>query len=329
MSGAGVEENMTLNLTPLVLENRLRARLKFKQLQLLVMVAEHNNILRAAQVLNMAQPAATKTIRELEQTLGMDLFDRTSRGVTTTLFGEVVVRHAKLILSQLRHASEELVSLNTGTTGKIAVGTLLAAAPTLLPRAIVLLKKERPNINIQVVEGTNDKLMPMLRVGDLDMVVGRLPEYRERDGLSQEVLYYEPVSIVARKDHPLAGRGELTLADLMDEEWILPPPQTSLRRQIETAFRKAGLQPPIKTVESVSILTNHTLLLETDMVAAMPYQVVQSQPGLVRLPVNLRTALGPVGITLRTGVDLTPAATYFAGALRRVAKDVSADREMN
>lgn len=310
-------------MTPLVLENHLLSRLKLKQLKLLVTVGEQKNILRAAQVLNMAQPAATKTIREIEATLGVALFERSSRGVAPTLYGEIIIRHAKLILSQLRHASEELLSLQEGTTGKIAVGTLLAAAPTLLPRSIALLKKERPNIIISVVEGTNDKLMPMLRVGDLDLVLGRLPEYREREGLTQEVLYYEPVCIVARRDHPLANRTDLTMADLADQEWILPPPQTSLRRQIESAFRKAGIEPPSRAVESVSVLTNHTLLMETDMVACMPFQVVETQEQLCRLPISLKAALGPVGVTLRSAPSLTPAALYFLGALRRVAAEMN------
>jgi DNA-binding transcriptional LysR family regulator len=310
-------------MTPQALENRLEARLKFKQLKLLVTAGEQKNILRAAQLLNMAQPAATKTIRELETALGVPLFERSSRGVTPTLYGEVIIKHAKLILSQLRHVTDDILSLQDGTTGKITVGTLLAAAPTLLPRSIALLKKERPNVSFSVVEGTNDKLMPMLRVGEMDLVLGRLPEHREREDLVQEVLYYEPVSVVARKDHPLASREKLTLVDLADEEWILPPPQTSLRRQIEFSFRKSGVEPPSRGVESVSILANHTLLLETDMIGVMPYQVGEMQHGLVRLPVNFKTAAGPVGITLRKNVELTSATTHFIDVLRKVAKDMT------
>ena len=311
-------------LSPIALENRLEARLKLKQLRLLVRAGEQHNILRAAQLLNMAQPAATKIIRDLESALGVSLFDRSSRGVTPTLYGEVIIKHSKLILAQLRHASEEIMSIKEGTTGKVTVGTLLAAAPTLLPRSILKLKQERPNISFNVVEGTNDMLMPMLRVGDLDLVLGRLPEYREREGLAQEVLYYEPVSIVARRDHPLAARETLTLAELVNEEWILPPPQTSLRRQFDAGFRKAGLEPPVRAVESISILSNHTLLLESDMIGVMPYQVVEAQHGLVRLPINFKIAAGPVGITLRNNAELTPAAASFVDILRKVASEMNA-----
>ncbi|RJF96392.1 LysR family transcriptional regulator [Sphingomonas cavernae] len=310
-----------------VVENRLLARLKLRQLKLLIAVGEQRNILRAATLLNVAQPAATKMIRDLEATLDMQLFERSSRGVTPTLYGDVIIRHAKLILSQVRHASEELLSLREGTTGKIAVGTLLAAAPSLLPRSIVALKRERPGITVSLVEGTNDKLMPMLRVGDLDLVVGRLPEFREREGLVQEVLYEEPVSIVVRKGHPLAELSVVKLADLQAQEWIMPPPETSLRRQLEQSFRKAKLELPVRAVESVSILANYTILRETDMVAAVPYQVADAQPDLVRLPVNFDIGYGPIGVTLRSGGDTSPATNYFLAMLRRVAAESVADLE--
>jgi DNA-binding transcriptional LysR family regulator len=249
--------------------------------------------------------------------------------VAPTLYGDIIIKHAKLILAQLRHASEELLSLQEGITGKITVGTLLAASPVLLPHSIAITRRERPGISITVVEGTNDKLMPMLRVGDLDLVVGRLPEYREREKLMQEALYSEPVPIVARQGHPLSKRAKLTLADLADADWILPPQQTSLRRQIEIAFRKAGAEPPTRAIESLSILANHTLLLESDMVAAMPYQVVDTQSGLCRLPVSIETALGPVGISVREDEELTPAAAYFCSVLRRVASQIAESQLMS
>ncbi|WP_308910465.1 LysR substrate-binding domain-containing protein [Pseudokordiimonas caeni] len=306
-------------------ENFLVSRLKLKQLKLLTVVAQEGNILKASQILNIAQPAATKNIRELEETLGITLFDRTSRGVTPTPYGEVMIKHAKLVLAQLRHASEELTSLEEGTAGRIFVGTLLAASSALLPRAVALLKKERPGVGVTIVEGTNDKLMPSLRTGDLDIVLGRLPVYREREGLAQEVLYKDPISIVARKGHPLAERSSLTLKDLAGAEWIMPSPQTTLRRQIVTAFLNEGLEPPADLVESVSIMVNHALLVSTDMVAAMPFEVANVYPDLVKLSIHLASADSEVGATMRAGTELSPAAGHFMAVLRRVAKDIAAE----
>lgn len=305
--------------------NFLLSRLKLRQLRLLTAVADEGTVLKGAQALNIAQPAATKTIKELEEALGVQLFERSSRGMTPTDSGEVMIKHAKLILAQLRHASEELQSLGEGLSGRVYVGTLLAASPTLLPRAMTLLRQRRPGIAVTVTEGTIDRLMSGLRTGDIDIVLGRLPEYREREGLEQEVLYLDSISIVASKDHPLANKRNLELADLVDQAWIMPPPQTSLRRQLDYAFRREDIDPPAHVVESVSILANHSLLVNSDMIAAMPHQVALTQHGLTILPVKVEAASSRIGATTRTTTALSAAAHYFLNIVREVAAEIRAE----
>lgn len=306
-------------------ENFLLSRLKLRQLRLLTAVAEEGTVLRGSQVLNIAQPAATKSIKELEDALGVQLFERSSRGVTPTDFGHVMIRHAKLILAQLRHASEEMQSLDEGLSGRVYVGTLLAASPSLLPRTLTLLRERRPGIAVTVTEGTIDRLMPSLRTGDIDVVLGRLPEHREREGLDQELLYLDSISIVARAAHPLVKRKEISLVELVDQAWIMPPPQTSLRRQLDFAFRSEGIEPPVDVIESVSILTNHSLLIATDMVAAMPTQVASVQAGLCILPIVVDAASSRIGATTRGSAALSAAADYFMSVVREVASDIRAE----
>jgi len=303
-------------------ENFLLGRLKLRQLRLLTAIADEGTVLKGSQALNIAQPAATKSIKELEDALGVQLFDRSSRGVTPTDFGKVMIKHAKLILTQLRHAGEELQSLEEGLSGRVHVGTLLAASTSLLPRALARLREQRPGIAVTVTEGTIDRLMPALRTGDLDVVLGRLPEYREREGLKQDVLYLDTVAIMVRADHPLTKRASLTLADLVDQAWVMPPPQTSLRRQIDAAFRHEGLEPPHDVIESVSILTNHGLLMNTDMIAAMPHQVGAGQAGLTILPVVLEGAISRIGATTHAHVELSAAARYFMDIIHEIAGEI-------
>ena len=305
------------------LEYHLLSRLKFKQLKLLVTVDKQRNILGASKELNMAQPAATKYIRDLEEIFEAELFKRSSRGVTPTVYGEVVINHAKLILSQIQHVSEEITSLKQGITGRIKVGTLLAASPLLIPECLLVLKKERPTIYVTVIEGTNDILMPALRNGELDVVIGRLPEFREREDLQQNILYNEPVSVVVRQGHPLTRKKSLSFKDISNQDWILPLAQTSLRRQIEFEFRNAGFEPPADAVESISILTNHKLLIDTDMIAVMPYQVADNYSDLVRLPISLESAMSPIGITTRIGSDHSPTLSYFIETLKKVSKEMT------
>ena len=305
------------------LENHLLHRLKFRQLRLLIAVDEQRNILRASEQLNIAQPAATKTIRELEDVLGVSLFDRSSRGVAPTLYGEVVINHAKLILSQVRQISEDITSISHGVTGHINIGTLLAASTTLIPQSVLQLKKERPNITVTIIEGTNDKLMPALRTGDIDLVVGRLPEFRERKGISQDVIYDEPIAIVVRKDHPLATNSKLSFAELKGYDWILPPSTTSLRRQIESEFRNARLEPPQQSIESISILTNFKLLTETDMIAAMPMHVVNNNDDLTSLSITFKAATSAIGVSHRTKNTPSKAVSHFIETLKSVAKEMN------
>lgn len=314
---------------PSDIERHLISRLKIKHLKLLVTVGEQNNIFRASQLLNMAQPAVTKTIRDMENALELTLFNRSSRGVTPTPCGEVLIKHAKLILAQVRHVSEELVSLQEGVSGHINVGTLLAASPALLPKSLAAMKDERSTISITVVEGTNDMLIPKLLIGELDVVVGRLPEIQDEEAVASTPLYYEPVSLVVRRGHPLLSRSKLTLKHLVEEGWILPSEGTVLRREIDNAFHAAGLPVPHNYIESVSMLTNRTLLMETDMIAVMPDEVMKAYEEvdlLRRLPIRVKTDLGPVGYTVRAGHEFTPAVRFFLDTLQRTAKHLGKSR---
>mgnify|MGYP005990224379 CR=1 FL=1 len=312
-------------MTPDLLERHLLSRLKFKYLQLLVTVGEQRNILKSAQIHNMAQPAATKIIRDIESALNLELFTRSSRGVTPTLYGEVLIKHAKLILSQAKHASEELASLQGGLSGRVTVGSLLAASATLLPNAIAELKTNRPRVSISVTESTADKLIEYLKIDDLDMVVGRMPDIPDEDGISNEVLYHEPVVVVTRANHPLQAHKNLSLKDLVDQEWILPPRETLLRKEIDSAFHEQGLDVPHNPIESVSILTNRALLKNSDSISALPLQVVLTyeEIGLLkRLDLPLIIEPGPIGITTRAERNLPPAAEYLVDALRNESEKI-------
>ena len=303
-------------------------RISVRHLRLVTTIAEVGSMVRAGEAIGMTQPAVSKTIRDLERDLGVALFERGNRGVTPTSYGEALVRHAQRVLAQLEHASEELNDLAHGAGGRVAIGTLLAASAWLLPKAIARLRAERPRVIVDVVEGTNDRLQPMLLRGDLDMVVGRLSEFRHRAGLQQEPIYSEEILILARPGHRLAGRSDLRLADLQDADWILPPPETTLRRQLEKAFFDAGLDPPHCVVQSISHLTNRRLICESDLIGAWPRGVAVddlAQGRLVSLPVPLNEAPWPVGVSTRKLVRLSPAAEALLSALRAAGGEPEED----
>ncbi len=299
---------------------RLERHLSLRHLTLIDAIAREGTLLGASQAVGLTQSAVTKALQEVEAVLGTRLFDRSNRGVLPTQAGEVLVAHARLVLTQLRHAGQELEDLASGSGGRVAVGILVSAAVTLLPRAIAQVRQARPSLAVRVVEGTNDVLMPMLRSGELDLVVGRLSSFSSGAGIAEETLCDDIARIVVRAGHPLLARKGLRLADLLDESWILPPHETSMRRQIDEAFRADGLPPPANSVESVSILTNRSLVLLADYLVVWPVQLARFEAGqglVAALDVPLPATARPIGISTRRGARLSPAAETLIAALRR------------
>ncbi len=308
------------------ISRKIISRLKLRQLKLVVAIDDMKTLRAASEHIGMSQPAATQSLRELEDALGCQLFKRTNRGVETTRYGIVLVRHARAIMAHLRHAGDELADLESGAGGRVIVGTLLASSAYVLPSAILRMREKRPNVVIKVIEGTNDILMPKLLRGDIDFVVGRLSEHRYRQGIEQHFLYDEDIVIFTSPANPLANRALLSLAELAELDWILPPVETTLRSQLEKLFFDAGLQPPRCAIESTSWLTNRFLWKNSSLIGVAPAHTVRemiNRGELAVLKVNHGTRLGPVGISTRTGAELSTAVTCFIDELKQTCLELN------
>jgi DNA-binding transcriptional LysR family regulator len=297
----------------------LDGRLKLRHLVLVVAIADHGSVLRAAEHLHLAQPAATRGLRELERILDVQLFTRGPRGMTPTLFGEAFTEHARAVLAELRRAGERITGLADAQVGTVTIGTLLAGSNVLLPRAIAALKAARPGITVIVQEATFDAQVPRLLDGEIDLILGRLNPIDDLRGLRQITLYGEPVRLVARHGHPARSRPGLGLRDLTGYPWVLPLERTALRHELEQVFRDQGLRLPSDLVECTSILTVRTLVRDTDMIAALPDLVARTDTGIAPLPVPLEPVRRQVGVTLPAGRSLTPSARLMLDHLREQA----------
>jgi molybdate transport repressor ModE-like protein len=303
--------------------DRALTRLKLRQLRLLVAVGNHGSIQNAARELGISQPAATKMIQDLEIDFEVTLFTRTNRGVVPTVFGDTLIRHGKLIFAQVSNAAQELDDLNEGNSGRVVVGTLLAASTKLLPAAIATVLRDRPKIAIKINEGTNEILMPALLSGEIDLVVGRLPTHRYRDKLQQETLFEDRVTAVVGNNHPLAGIKSLPFGRIKPFGWILPPVETTLRRQIDQFFVKQDQYAPPFAIESVSYLANRAMLQSNDWIGLMPAEVVRvdiENGILTELDWDVPFGQSPIGLTYRNDNSLSPAANAFKDALHIAAK---------
>ncbi|MFI0486943.1 LysR substrate-binding domain-containing protein [Actinomadura sp. 9N215] len=302
----------------------LNGRLKLRHLVLVVAIADQGSVLRAAEHLHLAQPAVTRSLREVENILGVELFTRGPRGVTPTMFGDAFTEHARAVLAELRRAGERITGLADGQVGTVTIGTLLAGSNVLLPRAIAALKADRPGITVIVQEATFDAQVPRLLDGEIDLILGRLNPIGDLRGLRQITLYGEPVRLVARRGHPARARRDLRLADLLDYPWVLPLEQTALRAELEQVFRGEGLVPPGNLVECTSVLTVRTLVRDTDMIAALPELVARTDADIAPLPVPLEAVRRQVGVTLPAHRAPTPSARLMLDHLRAEAAEITA-----
>jgi DNA-binding transcriptional LysR family regulator len=290
---------------------------------LLIAIGDEGNIHRAAEILRVSQPAASKLLKDLEDALGVTLFERLPRGMRPTWYGEAMIRHARMALSNLAQAGSELEALKTGRFGEVTVGAITGPALSLLPQAVAIVAREQPNLRVQLVVESSDVLLERLVQSKLDIMVGRLSETHDKTNLSYERLADEPVCAVARPNHPLLGHPSLTLQHLEDAPWIVPALGSVLRHRFELMFQEAGLSVPPQLIETSSILFTTKMLQESDFVAVIPTEVARyyTSYGMVSiLPIKLSCTMDAFGIILRKDWLLSPAAKVVLRALQSAAR---------
>jgi DNA-binding transcriptional LysR family regulator len=300
----------------------LDGRLKLRHLVLVDALTEHGSVVRAAAGLRVTQPVVTRGLRDLEEILGVTLYERGPRGISPTIFGTAFTEHARAVLAQLSQASRHVAELSQGDRGTVTVGTHLAGSNLLLPRAIAQLKLDHPNVTVIVHEATPETLLADLEAGRVDFIVGRLTTAPSRPTTVHQTLYDEPIRLVARADHPASALPDLTLADLLAFPWILPGTETELRRELEEVFGRSALPLPTDRVECTSILTVRQLLIETDMVAALPMLIAHDDSRVTVLSVSLEPMSHTVGLTLPADRSASPSAAALLGRLQAVAAEM-------
>ncbi|WP_245773487.1 LysR substrate-binding domain-containing protein [Pseudonocardia ammonioxydans] len=300
----------------------LDGRMKLRHLVLVDALSERGSVVGAAAALHVTQPVVTRRLHELEAILGVALYERGPRGITPTEFGLAFTDHARAVLAQLTQAVRHVEEIADATRGHVVAGTHLAGSNLLIPRAIVHLKRRHPDLGVTVREGTPESLLIDLTAGRVDVVVGRLGG-PGAENIRRTPLYDEKIQIITGARHPLAVREQVTLDDLEGYPWILPGSETRLRQELEAYFAGHGLEPPRNRVETTSFLTVRQLLIETDMIAALPGLIGADDPRLTALPISLEGVGHSVGMTLATDRRLSPATQALVTSLRTVAAEIA------
>lgn len=292
--------------------------MKLNQLRDIVAVAERGSLRAAARHLDLAQPALTRSVRDLERELGAPLFERRARGMILTPMGAAFVRRANAVLSEVRRAREEVEQLHGGTRGEVVAGLSMVALTALLPKALSQFRARYPNVQLHLIEGWYTTLENALRDGSMDFYVGPEPVQAPPGDLVQELLFENVRIVLGRKGHPLGDAR--SLSQLIDAEWATTSVTFKAEEEFSELFSRFDLPAPKLALRSQSALTLMSSLAASDLLAMVPIQWIQSPwvgDQLERIPVRESLRAPSIVTIRRAGLPLTPAAEYLLDLMRR------------
>jgi len=300
----------------------LRVRLKLRHLQLFAALDAYRNLHRASAFLGMPQPAASRLLSEIEEGLGVQLFERLPRGITPNIFGEVMIRRAHMILSELGSAREELDALTLGNTGTVRVGTVDGPAIGLIVPAVLRTRERHPLMRIDVTTGTSDVLLPMVGSGALDLALGRILGEHGPDEFVYREIGEEKLAFICRIGHALAGRASVTLDDLGGQSWVLQPRGSLLRRRVDRFFHAHGHPSPRQVINTRSLMMTLAFVEKSDAIGVISRDVVTQFAGgssIHMLPLLPDISVEPYGLILPSGRLTSPAAAVLIAAVKEEA----------
>ena len=236
--------------------------------------AEHGNLVRAAQALNVTQPTLSRSIKALELQLDVRLLDRTPRGVSLTPFGLEFLKHVRVILNEQERAVLSIKALRSGRKGHINVGVGHSFASTILPLATKKLFDANLNVSMRVREGYYEELVVLLRSGEIDLVLSLLPPRADRiDDLVIKPLVQMRTEIIGRAGHPLAMKKTVSVADLAKAKWLVQD-QSHATRSFLDLFERSDSAPPSVIVKTTSMSFLRGLLRVSDFLALVGDQLL-------------------------------------------------------
>lgn len=299
--------------------NAMLSRLRLKQMGLVIALDQQRSLRKAAAELAMTQSAASKALAEIEGILGGTLFERSRVGIVPNALGRCVIRYAWLLRADVDAMWQEVSDIRLGHSGRLSVGAIMGAVPRTLTDAIARLREEEPEISIEIVEDTSQRLLQLLDQGQLEVAIARTV-VSARPALYRYVeLADEPLSVAAGPEHPLARARKVTLKDLQSCNWIAYPSRMPLRALLEREMTDAGMTPPTNFIETSSTFATATLLRRSaDLVALLPRDVCEffsAQKLLRTLPIELKSRTQPFGIVTRAGGRLSAVGQRFVDLL--------------
>jgi DNA-binding transcriptional LysR family regulator len=302
--------------------DRVGRRVKLRDLHIALVVADAGSMTRAAEELAVSYPVVSKTISELERTLGVKLFDRSISGVEPTHYGRALLKSGVVVFDELRKGLQQIESIKQPDAGELRIGSSIVTDAGLLPAIIERFSQDFPRAVVHVLpENIAIQQYDNLRARKVELVMGRLPTTMTEPDLVAEPLSDEPNLVVAGLESRWAKRRNLTLADLIGEPWVLAQPGSLARSLHEEVFRNSGLEPPSATVLTVSLHLYMRLIETGHWLGLVPASVMRFGGKGMRLkvlPVKTLSPPAPVGLITVRDRTLTPLAERFIECTRKV-----------
>ncbi|EHA8505262.1 LysR family transcriptional regulator [Salmonella enterica subsp. enterica serovar Kentucky] len=294
-------------------------RIRLRHLHTFVAVAQQGTLGRAAETLNLSQPALSKTLNELEQLTGTRLFERGRLGAQLTVPGEQFLTHAVKVLDALNTAGQALNRKEDASADVVRVGALPTAALGILPAAIGRFHQQQKSTSLQVATMNNTMLLAGLKSGEIDLGIGRMSDPELMGGLNYELLFLESLKLVVRPGHPLLQE-TITLSRVMEWPVVVSPKGTVPRQNAEALLQSQGCKMPAGCIATLSASLSRQLTVDYDYVWFVPSGAVKEdlrQATLVSLPVPTQSAGEPIGILTRVDIPLSTGAQMLIAAIRK------------
>jgi DNA-binding transcriptional LysR family regulator len=314
----------------MTLHDRVGHRLKLRDLRLLLAVDEWGSMAKAATHLNLTQSGVSKAITELEHTFGVRLFDRTAQGAEPTIYGRALLKGGVRVFDELRQSINAIEHLVDPTVGELRIGCTESMAWGIVPAIIDRLVQRHPRLSFHVTQSDSHTLRyRYLPERTIELAIGRIVGPLADNDVDIETLYQEKAFVVAGKQRRWARHRTIKLAELIDEPWILPAPDSFARSLLEDTFRESGLPPPRVNVISYAIPLYNALLATGNFLSLLPRSLLQFSSKLVSfkvLPIKLPARPGPGGIIRLKNRTPSPIAQLFIDHVRTVVKPLTKER---
>ena len=294
--------------------------MEIQQLRHLIAAVENRNLLKAADKAYISQSGLSRSLKSLEQRLGVPLLTRGPKGVEPTIYGLSVLRRARVILNEVERSMAEVRAIELGKIGETNFGITQNYANYLMPTLLAGLHAERPGLRVTVVSDGFLELIKKVKTEEIDFAFGLIGRIHHSDGLVIEPLMENRARVVAGSHHPLAGKPEIDIDDLAGAQWAMLSSE-SVQRGFGLFFEARGLPVPPQMLRSNSIALIRNVVAESDALTILPQEVVQPEIDsglLTALDCETPVEKSRIGLIFRDGALLTPQAAVVANRIRDV-----------